>query len=57
MAVCPGVKMQGERKRANIRQVKGNTLINDHTKGKLIQRFDIINIYNSIISKTVTKQC
>lgn len=57
MAVCPGMNIQGKRKKNNIILVTGNTMINDPTRGNQIQRLDIINIYNILISKTVPKQC
>lgn len=57
MAVYPGMNMQGKRKKNNTTRVKGNTMMDDPTRGNQIQRLDIINIYNVIISKTVPKQC
>lgn len=57
MAVSPGMNIQGKRKKNNTTWLKGNTMINDPTRGNQIQRLDIINIYNIIISKTVPKQC
>lgn len=57
MVVCPGMNIQGKRKKNNTTLVTGNTVINDPTRGNQIQRLDIINIYNILISKTVPKQC